>query len=65
MTAVTEQITQEAESFVPMEGAEWTARDDSWRKTRRLEILAWELVRYEPELAGSLAEAGKRRWQVG
>jgi hypothetical protein len=64
MIAVTEQQTEEAERFVPIEGAEWPVRDAAWRSSTQLEILAWELARYEPELAKRLAEAGVRRLQV-
>jgi hypothetical protein len=65
MIAVTEQQTEEAERFVPIEGAEWPVWDAAWRRSTQLEILAWELARYEPELATRLAEAGVHRLRVG
>lgn len=61
MTAVTERTTEEAESFVPISGAESPERQAGWRSETKLALLAWELVRYEPELADRLAEAGGRR----
>jgi hypothetical protein len=54
MTVVTEQHTEEAERFVPIEGTEWSVRDAAWRSSTQLEILAWEL-----------ADAGIRRLRVG
>lgn len=61
MIAVTERTTEEAESFVPISGAESPARQAGWKSETKLALLAWELVRYEPEMAACLAEAGARR----
>lgn len=63
MTAVTEQTNKEAEILAPLEDSEWIVRDDSWKSETRLEMLAWELARYETELTHQLVEAGIRRFQ--
>lgn len=33
-----------------------------WNSETRLHVLAWELVRYMPDLAGDLASAGRSRF---
>lgn len=64
MTAVPETFTEEAERFAPIEGVEWATCDNAWKSETRLELVAWELARYEPELAMRIAEAGIRRLQM-
>lgn len=35
-----------------------------WSSETRLHVLAWELVRYMPDLAGDLASAGRSRFMA-
>lgn len=61
MTATVEEEIYEADVFGTLSTVELTDLDDSWQSDTRLELLAWELSRYEPALARQLVEAGKRK----
>lgn len=51
----------ETRAFTALAGLEPSAPAESWRRETRLELLAWEIARYEPDLAERLAAAGRRR----
>ncbi len=51
----------ESGELAALAGLEPAAPGESWRSETRLELLAWEIARYEPELAARLADAGRRR----
>jgi hypothetical protein len=63
MTATVErkEETYEADVFATLSQVELTDPDDSWRSDTRLELLAWEISRYQPTLARQLVESGKRK----
>lgn len=61
MTATVEEETYEADVFGTLSQVELTDLDDSWQSDTRLELLAWEISRYEPALARQLVDAGKRK----
>lgn len=61
MTATVEEETYEADVFGTLSHVELTDLDDSWQSDTRLELLAWEIARYEPAMARQLVEAGKRK----
>jgi hypothetical protein len=61
MTATVEEETYETEVFATLSQVELNDPDDSWRSETRLELLAWEIARYEPQIARQLVQAGKRR----
>jgi hypothetical protein len=61
MTATVEEETYEADVFGTLSQVELTDLDHSWQSNTRLELLAWEISRYEPAMARQLVEAGKRR----
>jgi hypothetical protein len=61
MTATVEEEIYEADVFGTLSTVELTDLDDSWQSDTRLELLAWEISRYEPSLAKKLVEAGKRK----
>lgn len=63
MTALLDPDAEEiyaAEVFTTLTGVELDDSAESWRSETRLELLAWEIARYEPALAERLAEAGRR-----
>ncbi len=53
--------THDTHFFTSLNEVELTDSGESWRSETRLELLAWEIARYEPALAERLAAAGKRR----
>ena len=61
MTATLADETYETEVFATLSQVELTDLDDSWRSDTRLELLAWEIARYEPALASQLVNAGKKK----
>ncbi len=61
MTVTVEEETYEAGVFANLAQAELSHPDNSWRSETRLELLAWEIARYQPALARQLAESGKRK----
>ena len=61
MTALLEtEEAHETHVFTTLTEVELADPAESWRSETRLELLAWEIARYEPALAERLAEAGKR-----
>ncbi len=62
MTATLEaEETYETEVFATLTEVELADPGESWRSETRLELLAWEIARYQPALAHRLVQAGKRR----
>ena len=65
MTALIEAEEKIAtEVFSTLTEVELAGSSESWRSETRLALLAWEIARYEPELADVLVEAGKLRLQA-
>lgn len=62
MTALIEAEEKIAtEVFSTLTEVELAGSSESWRSETRLALLAWEIARYQPDLAECLAEAGKQR----
>lgn len=61
MTATVEEETYDADLFATLSQVELTDPDNSWSSETCLELLAWEISRYQPALARQLAESGKRK----
>lgn len=58
MTATVEEETYDANVFTNLSQVELS---NSWKSDTKLELLAWEIARYEPAMARQLVEAGKRK----
>ncbi len=58
---LTVEADLDTEVFPTLEGVEMPSQSKSWSRETRLDLLAWEIARYEPALAEQLAAAGRRR----
>lgn len=63
MAATAEPTPPETDFFSTLPDSGSTELSKSWRSETRLEMLAWEIVRYDPSLAAQLVTAGRRRLQ--
>jgi hypothetical protein len=61
MTVTVEPETDDAAVFASLSSVDHDHPHTSWNSETRLQLLTWEIARYEPALAAQLVESGKRK----